>query len=139
MALITEVPLEQQARDQVILFQAADGQVTLDVRLEADTVWLSQAQMAELFGRERSVITHHVSNVFREWEMPKTSNVHVLHFAGGDACLAGWRQHKVLESRLRTDRVRLEWQKTNVSHVSFQCQQSTDQVSDYCCFNRELC
>ena len=41
MALITEDHLEQQARDQVILFQAADGQVSLDVRLEADTVWLS--------------------------------------------------------------------------------------------------
>jgi len=47
MVLITEVPLEQQALDQVILFQAADGQFTLDVRLEADTIWLSQAQMAE--------------------------------------------------------------------------------------------
>ena len=43
MAPITEAHLEQQALDQVILFQAADGQVTLDVRLEADTVWLSQA------------------------------------------------------------------------------------------------
>ena len=83
--------------------------------------------------------THHVGNLLREGELPKTSNVHVLHFAGGDECLAGWRQHKALESRLRTDRDRLEWQKTNVSHVSFQCQQSTDQVSDYCYFNRELC
>jgi hypothetical protein len=55
MALITEDHLEQQALDQVILFQAADGQVSLDVLLEDDTVWLSQAQMAELFGRERSV------------------------------------------------------------------------------------
>jgi hypothetical protein len=53
MALITEVPLEQQALDQVVLFQVADGQVTLNVRLEADTVWLSQAQLAELFGREQ--------------------------------------------------------------------------------------
>ena len=73
MVLITEVPLEQQALDQVILFQAADGQVTLDVRLEADTVWLSQAQMAELFGRERSVITRHVGNVFREGELEADS------------------------------------------------------------------
>ena len=39
---------QKDALDQVVLFQAADGQVTLDVRLEADTVWLSQAQMAEL-------------------------------------------------------------------------------------------
>jgi hypothetical protein len=84
MALITEDHLEQQALDQVILFQAADGQVSLDVRLEADTVWLSQAQMAELFGRERSVITRHVGNVFREGELPEKSNVHFLHIAGAD-------------------------------------------------------
>ena len=84
MALITEDHLEQQCLDQVILFQAADGQVTLDVRLEADTVWLSQAQMAELFGRERSVITRHVGNVFREGELPEKSNVHFLHIAGAD-------------------------------------------------------
>jgi len=57
MAPITEDHLEQQALDQVILFQAADGQVSLDVRLETESVWLSQAQMAQLFGRERSVIT----------------------------------------------------------------------------------
>jgi hypothetical protein len=48
MALITEDHLEQQCLDQVILFQAADGQVTLDVRLEADSVWLSQGQIDEL-------------------------------------------------------------------------------------------
>jgi len=76
MVLITEVPLEQQALDQVILFQAADGQFTLDLRLEADTVWLSQAQMAAL--------TRHVGNVFREGELPGKSNVHFLHIAGAD-------------------------------------------------------
>jgi prophage maintenance system killer protein len=84
MALITEDHLEQQALDQVIFFQAADGQVSLDVRLEADTVWLSQAQMAELFGRERSVITRHVGNVFREGELAEKSNVHFLHIAGAE-------------------------------------------------------
>lgn len=45
MARITEGHLEQHPLDPVVLFQAADGQVTLDVRVEADTVWLSQAQM----------------------------------------------------------------------------------------------
>jgi len=84
MVLITEVPLEQQALDQVILFQAPDGQISLDVRLEADTVWLSQAQMAELFGRERSVISRHIGNVFKEGELPEKSNVHFLHIAGAD-------------------------------------------------------
>jgi len=84
MAPSTEVHLEQQLLDQVVLFQAPDGKVTLDVRLEDDTVWLSQAQMAELFGRERSVITRHVGNVFREGELPQKSNVHFLHIAGAD-------------------------------------------------------
>jgi hypothetical protein len=84
MPRITEDHLEQQALDQVILFQAADGQVTLDVRLEAGTVWLSQAQMAELYGRERSVISRHIGNVFKAGELPEKSNVHFLHIAGTD-------------------------------------------------------
>jgi len=79
MAPITEDHLEQQALDQVILFQAADGQVTLDVRLEADTVWLSQAQLAELFGRERSVISKHIGNVFKEGELAPFEPVQNLH------------------------------------------------------------
>jgi prophage maintenance system killer protein len=54
---------------EVVLYQGADGTVRLDVRLAHDTVWLSQQQMAELFGRERSVITKHVGNVFREGEL----------------------------------------------------------------------
>ncbi len=77
----------QDALGQVLLFQAADGQVALDVRLEADTVWLSQAQMGELFGRERSVITRHVGNVFREGELPEPGNVHFLHTRCRTACV----------------------------------------------------
>lgn len=61
---------QQKAVGQVVLFQAADGKVSLDVRLEAGTVWLSQAQMAELFDRECAVITRHVGNAFREGELP---------------------------------------------------------------------
>lgn len=72
MALITEDHLEQKCLDQVVLFQAPGGQVSLDVRLETESVWLSQAQMAQLFGRERSVIARHVGDV------------HFLHIAGID-------------------------------------------------------
>jgi hypothetical protein len=59
--------------DDVALHQAADGKVELEVRLERETVWLTQAQMAELFGRERSVITKHVRGVFREGELEAKS------------------------------------------------------------------
>lgn len=50
---------------EVVLYQAK-GRIALDVRIERDTVWLTQTQMAKLFGRERSVVTKHVNNVFAE-------------------------------------------------------------------------
>lgn len=84
MALITEDHLEPPPIDPIVLFQATDGQACLDVRLEDDTVWLSQAQMAELFGFERSVITCYVCTVFREGELPEQGNLHFLHIAGAD-------------------------------------------------------
>mgnify|MGYP001597364002 CR=1 FL=1 len=75
---------------EVVLYDAPDGQVRLDVRLEQDTVWLTQAQMAELFGRERSVITKHVNNVFGEGELAKESNVQNLHIASSDKPVAAY-------------------------------------------------
>lgn len=69
---------------EIAVFQAPDGTVSVEARLAQDTVWLTQAQMAELFGRERSVITKHVRNVFREGELAEASNVQNLHIAGSD-------------------------------------------------------
>ena len=54
---------------EVVLYEAPDGEVRVDVRLDHETVWLTQEQMGQLFGRERSVITKHVGNVFREGEL----------------------------------------------------------------------
>jgi prophage maintenance system killer protein len=73
---------------EVVLYVAPDGQIQLDVRLEQDTVWLTQAQMAELFGRERSVITKHLRNIFREGELTEESNVQNLHIASSDKPVA---------------------------------------------------
>jgi len=74
----------------VVLYKARDGQIRLDVRLDHDTVWLTQAQMAELFDRERSVVTKHVNNVFREGELPKRGNVQNLHIASSDKPVAAY-------------------------------------------------
>lgn len=57
----------------VKLFESADGNLSLEVRLEEDTVWLSSEQMASLFDRERSVITKHIKNVFKEGELEANS------------------------------------------------------------------
>ena len=69
---------------EVVLYRTPDGKTSLEVRLEGDTVWLTQAQMAKLFGRERSVITKHLGNVFKEGELHQKSNVQNLHIAGSD-------------------------------------------------------
>ena len=73
---------------EVIIYKATDGNTTLEVQLERDTVWLSQAQIAELFGRERSVVTKHLGNVFREGELNKESNVQNMHIANSDKPVA---------------------------------------------------
>lgn len=70
--------------NKIQIYQTADGQVRLEVALEQDTVWLSQAQLVELFGRERSVVTKHIGNVFAEGELDEKSNVQNLHIANSD-------------------------------------------------------
>ena len=56
---------------KIIIYQTEDGQTQIDVRLENETVWLTQAQMAELFQKDRTVITRHINNVFKEGELAK--------------------------------------------------------------------
>ena len=58
-----------QTDGQIILFTTNDGAVSLDVRMEDETVWLSQAQMAELFQKARSTINEHIKNVYDEGEL----------------------------------------------------------------------
>ena len=55
-------------KSELIIYQTEDGLTKIQTRLENETVWLTQAQMAELFGKERSVITKHIKNVFSEGE-----------------------------------------------------------------------
>ena len=56
-----------------MLYETSDGEVRVDVRFERETVWLTQQQMAELFERDRSVITRHIRNVFSEGELDPES------------------------------------------------------------------
>ena len=58
-------------QDQIVIYQTEDGKTQIDVRLENETVWLTQAQMAELFQKDRTVITRHINNVFKEGELEK--------------------------------------------------------------------
>lgn len=60
---------------QIEIYQAADGQTQIEVRLETDTVWLNRQQLAELFGRDIKTIGKHINNVFKEGELSKDAVV----------------------------------------------------------------
>jgi len=60
---------------EIVLYRAADGGPALDVRLERETVWLSLNQLVDLFGRDKSVISRHLRNVFKEGELERTAVV----------------------------------------------------------------
>ncbi|PIQ29976.1 MAG: cell filamentation protein Fic [Bacteroidetes bacterium CG18_big_fil_WC_8_21_14_2_50_41_14] len=67
-----------------ILFKTEDEKISVDVRFEEDSVWLSQEQMATLFERDRSVIVKHIAKIFSEGELEEKSNVQFLHIANSD-------------------------------------------------------
>ncbi|MDT8423630.1 MAG: RhuM family protein [Desulfuromonadales bacterium] len=60
---------EKNTGGEVALYQAEDGKASIDVQHDHETVWLTQDQMSKLFERERSVVTKHLRNVFREGEL----------------------------------------------------------------------
>lgn len=68
---------------EIVIYQP-DEVMKLEVRVDGDTVWLTQAQMSDLFDRDRTVITKHIRNIFSEMELDEKSNVHFLHFANSD-------------------------------------------------------
>lgn len=79
-------PLAAQG-GEIVLYQAPDGSVKLDVRLERDTIWLSQKQMALLFDTERSVITKHLRNIFQSGELEEKQCAK-MHIPGSDKPVA---------------------------------------------------
>jgi hypothetical protein len=60
---------------EIILYQNPDGNIKLDVRLEEETVWLTQAQMGQLFGKDKRTISEHINNIYSEEELEKSSTV----------------------------------------------------------------
>jgi hypothetical protein len=63
---------------QVILYQSEDGRTKLDVRLEGQTVWLSQKQLTELFGKAKGTISEHIKHIFEDGELEKISVVRLF-------------------------------------------------------------
>ena len=73
--------------NELVIFETKDNTIKLEVPVENETVWLTQAQMIELFDRDQSVISRHINNAFKE-ELDKESNMQKMHIANSDKPVA---------------------------------------------------
>lgn len=94
-----------QQGNEIILYQP-DSTVKIEVRLENETVWLTQSQMSQLFDRDRTVITRHINNIFREKELDEQSNVHFLHIPHSDKPLKIYSLDVIISVGYRVKSVR---------------------------------
>jgi len=83
---------------KIVIYQTEDGKTQIDVRLENETVWLTQTQMAELFEKDRTVIGRHISNVFKEGELVREEV---------SAKIAHTTQHGAIKGKLQTQETTL--------------------------------
>lgn len=72
----------------IIIYNTNDGKASIKLYADNGTVWLTQAQIAELFNKERSGISKHIKNIFDEGELVEKSNVNFLHIANSDKPVA---------------------------------------------------
>jgi len=76
--------MQMKNNSQIIIYQTEDGQTELDVQLKEETVWLTQKQIAELFGTQRPAITKHLSNIFKTGELLQDSVGSILEHTAAD-------------------------------------------------------
>ena len=92
-------------KNEIVVYQP-DETLRLDVRLENETVWLTQGQMADLFQRDRSVITRHIGNVFSEGELTEGGNVQFLHIPLSDKPIKLYSLNVVISVGYRVKSIR---------------------------------
>ena len=71
-------------QNQIVIYQTEDGQTQIDVRMENETVWLTQKQIAELFGTKRPAITKHLKNIYLSEELDEASTCSILEHMGNE-------------------------------------------------------
>ena len=70
--------------NSIVIYQTNDGETSIDVKFQDETAWLSQAQMSELFQKDRTVIGRHISNIFKEGELERETTCAKFAHVGND-------------------------------------------------------
>ncbi len=75
---------EQKPNSEIILYQTEDGKTKIEVRLENDTVWLTQTQISQLFQKAKSTVSEHLKKIFEEGELDENSVVRNFRTTASD-------------------------------------------------------
>ncbi len=92
---------------EIKIYKAKNWLAEIQVRLENESVWLSQWDMQILFWRDQSVISRHINNIFKEKELEKESNMHFLHIANSDKPVAFYNLDVIISVWYRVKSI--EW------------------------------
>lgn len=135
-----------QNNSEIIIYQTDDHQTKVQVRLEDETVWLTQKQMAELFDKGRSTITEHIKNIFDEGELDQKLVCREFRHTGTDnkTYMAEWIAKldeflKLSEKKLLTDAGKITAEqahkKAELEFEKYRNEQDNKYISD---FDREM-
>ena len=89
------------SNNQIVIYLSEDGQTQVDVRLENETVWLTQQQIAELFNTKRPAITKHLKNIYASEELDETSTCSILDYNLDVIISVGYRVNSKNATRFR--------------------------------------
>lgn len=92
---------DQETGDRFLVYGTEKG-FRLDIRYEGETLWMTQAQIAQLFGRDQSVVSRHINNVIEEGELDQASNMQKMHIANSTRPVAARADHKSENMGLQT-------------------------------------
>ena len=85
-AIVQLLKHESRGKNELVVFESSDGLARVEVQTDFDTVWLTKPQIAELVGRERTNISRHISNIYKEGELEKEAtcaNIAQIQIEGG--------------------------------------------------------
>lgn len=90
-------------KGELIIYQSSDGTIQTEVRMEAETLWLTEQQIAAVFERDRTVIGRHIKNIIKTGELDEKSNVQKMHIAHSDKPVAFYNLDMILSVGYRVN------------------------------------
>ena len=92
--------------NQIEIFKTLDGTTQVEVRFEGDTFWLSQVQLSILFDRDQSVISRHISTIFKNGELEREGNMQKMHIPNSDKPITLFNLDVIISVGYRVNSIR---------------------------------